>query len=116
MRHQYLEEPGNAGYPVQECGEMATAQPPGTALRDTSLKEQSRMKRADEVTIPMRIVVERPVVAERHSLQTKDNRPFDAKESSASAARSVDCTGGLTPGPQVLGLRARPYGPARGIG
>src|SRR3546814_11389092 len=68
---------------------------------DSSLKEQSRMKRADEDTIPMRIVVERPVVAVRHSLQTKDNRPFDAKESAAGEALSFDFPVRLAPGPKI---------------
>ena len=92
---------------------MATAQPPGTALRDTSLKEQSRMKRADEVTIPMRIVVERPVVAVRQSLQTKDGRPFDAKESASGEALSFDFPVRLAPGPKFFGDQVRRDGAER---
>src|SRR3546814_13089391 len=63
--------------------------------------------------LPMRIVVERPVVAVRHSLQTKDNRPFDAKESAAGEALSFDFPVRLAPGPKFFGEQVRRDGAER---
>ena len=65
------------------------------------------MKRSGEVTIPMRIVIESPVVAVRHSLQTKDGRPFDAKESASGEALSFDFPVRLAPGPKFFGDQVR---------
>ena len=71
------------------------------------------MKRSGEVTIPMRIVIESPVVAVRHSLQTKDGRPFDAKESASGEALSFDFPVRLAPGPKFFGDQVRREGAER---
>jgi len=74
---------------------------------------QTGMGRANEATIAMRIVIDRPVVGVTHSLQTKDNQPIDAKCSAAGESLSFDFPVRIAPGPKFLGEHVRREGAER---
>lgn len=69
--------------------------------------------RADQVEIPMRIVVRRPAAGVAYSLQTKDGGPFDSKASANGGALAFDFTVRVGPGPMFLGDQVRREGSVR---
>ena len=71
------------------------------------------MATADQVEIPLRIVIENPVPGVLHSLQAKDGHPLDPKRSNASESLSFDFPIRLAPGPKFFGDQVRREGPLR---
>ena len=71
------------------------------------------MATADQVEIPLRIVIENPVPGVLHSLQAKDGHPLDPKRSNASESLSFDFPIRLAPGPKFFGDQVRREGPQR---
>ena len=71
------------------------------------------MAKADQVEIPLRIVIENPVPGVLHSLQAKDGHPLDPKRATAGKALSFDFLIRLAPGPKFVGDQVRREGPER---
>lgn len=71
------------------------------------------MARKDQVEIPMRIVIERPVAGVLHSLQEGDDRPLDPKRSDAGESLAFDFVVRIGPGPKFFGDQVRREGPVR---
>jgi hypothetical protein len=71
------------------------------------------MARADQIEIPMRIVIKRPVSGVLHSLQSSDRDPLDPKRSAEGEALTFDFTVRAAPGPKFFGDQVRREGPVR---
>lgn len=71
------------------------------------------MAKADQVQIPMRIVIENPVAGVAHSLQAKDNHPLDPKCSKDGEPLNFDFPIRVAPGPKFFGDQVRREGPER---
>jgi hypothetical protein len=71
------------------------------------------MVRESQSEIPMRIVIEQPVVGVLHSLQAKDDHPLDPKCSKAGEALTFDFPVRVGPGPKFSGDQVRREGPER---
>lgn len=71
------------------------------------------MARESQIEIPMRIVIEQPVVGVLHSLQAKDDHPLDPKCSKAGEALTFDFVVRVGPGPKFFGDQVRREGPER---
>jgi hypothetical protein len=71
------------------------------------------MATADQVQIPLRIVIENPVSGVLHSLQAKDGHPLDPKRATAGESLSFDVPIRLAPGPKFFGDQVRREGPER---
>lgn len=71
------------------------------------------MAKADQIEIPLRIVIQQPVIGVFHSLQSKDDTPLDAKCSQAGAPLAFDFTVRVGPGPKFFGDQVRREGPER---
>lgn len=71
------------------------------------------MAKADQVQIPMRIVIENPVAGVLHSLQAKDSHPLDPKRSTAGEPLAFDFPIRVAPGPKFFGDQVRREGPQR---
>jgi hypothetical protein len=71
------------------------------------------MARADQIEIPMRIVIERPVVGVRHSLQRGDDGVLDPKQSAGGEPLAFDFTIRVAPGPKFFGDQVRREGQER---
>ena len=71
------------------------------------------MAKADQVEIPLRIVIENPVPGVLHSLQAKDGHPLDPKRATAGEALSFDFPIRLAPGPKFFGDQVRREGALR---
>ena len=71
------------------------------------------MPKADQVEIPLRIVIENPVPGMLHSLQAKDGHPLDPKRSTAGEPLAFDLPIRIAPGPKFFGDQVRREGPQR---
>ena len=71
------------------------------------------MKRADQIEIHMRIVIDEPVVGVAHSLQSRDGGPLDSQCSKAGEPLAFDFTIRVAPGPKFFGDQVRREGPER---
>lgn len=71
------------------------------------------MVRANQTEIPIRIIIEQPVVGVLHSLQSKDDQPLDPKSSKAGESLTFDLTVRIGPGPKFFGDQVRREGPER---
>ena len=71
------------------------------------------MAKADQVQIPIRIVIENPVARVVHSLQAKDDHPLDPKHSKDGESLSFDFQVRVAPGPKFFGDQVRREGPER---
>jgi hypothetical protein len=71
------------------------------------------MAKADQLEIPLRIVIENPVPGVLHSLQSKDGHPLHPKRSSAGESLSFDFPIRIAPGPKIFGDQVRREGPQR---
>jgi hypothetical protein len=71
------------------------------------------MTKADQTTIPMRIIIEQPVIGVVHSLQAKDESPLDPKASRAGEPLVFDFPIRVGPGPKFFGDQVRREGPER---
>jgi hypothetical protein len=71
------------------------------------------MARADQTEIPLRIVIEQPVVGVLHSLQAKDDGPLDPKRSASGEPLAFDFPVRIAPGPKFFGDQVRREGPER---
>ena len=71
------------------------------------------MAKAEQVKIPLRIVIENPVAGVLHSLQAKDGHPLDPKRAAAGEALSFDFPIRVAPGPKFFGDQVRREGPQR---
>jgi hypothetical protein len=71
------------------------------------------MARADQTEIPMRIVIENPVLGVLHSLQSGDTGILDAKRSKAGEPLAFDFPARIAPGPKFFGDQVRREGPTR---
>lgn len=71
------------------------------------------MAKADQRLVYFRIVIEQPVIGVRHSLQSKDDKPLDPKESKDGEALSFDFPIRVGPGPKFFGDQVRREGPER---
>lgn len=71
------------------------------------------MVRAHQTEIPMRIIIEQPVVGVLHSLQSKDDQPLDPKSPAAGEPLTFDFTVRVGPGPTFFGDQVRREGPER---
>jgi hypothetical protein len=71
------------------------------------------MARADQIEIPMRIVIEQPVVGVIYSLQAKDDSPLDPKRSATGEPLAFDFPVRIEPGPKFFGDQVRREGPER---
>lgn len=73
----------------------------------------SGMARADQIEIPMRIVIEHPVTGVRHSLQSGDHDVLDPRHSVAGEPLTFDFPVRIAPGPKFFGDQVRREGPER---
>ena len=64
------------------------------------------MPRADQVEVPFRIVIERPVPGVVHSLQD-DDRPLDPKQTTSGEPLEFDFPVRIGPGPKYFGRQVR---------
>jgi hypothetical protein len=71
------------------------------------------MARADQVLVPMRIRIERPVPGVLHSLQSKDGHPLHPAVSKAGEPLAFDFEVRVAPGPKFFGDQVRREGPER---
>lgn len=71
------------------------------------------MVRESQIEIPMRIVIEQPVVGVLHSLQGKDDHPRDPRCSNTGEALTFDFLVRVGPGPKFFGDQVRREGPER---
>ena len=71
------------------------------------------MAKADQVEIPLRIVIEDPVPGVLHSLQAKDGHPLDPKRSNGGEPLAFDFPVRVAPGPKFFGDQVRREGPER---
>lgn len=71
------------------------------------------MAKADQHVIPMRIIVEQPVIGVLHSLQAKDEAPLDPKSSQGGEPLAFDFAIRVEPGPKFFGDQVRREGPVR---
>jgi hypothetical protein len=71
------------------------------------------MATADQVEIPLRIVIENPVPGVLHSLQAKDGHPLDPQRSTAGESLIFDFRIRAAPGPKFFGDQVRREGPER---
>src|SRR5258705_4967866 len=71
------------------------------------------MAKADQLEIPLRIVIENPVPSVLHSLQSKDGHPLDPNRSSAGERLALAFPIRIAPGPKVFGDQVRRVGPHR---
>ncbi|MES2056084.1 MAG: DUF5990 family protein [Pseudomonadota bacterium] len=71
------------------------------------------MAPADQIEIPMRIIIEQPVPGVLHSLQSKDDQPLDPKRSHGGEPLAFDFPIRIAPGPRFLGDQVRREGPER---
>jgi hypothetical protein len=71
------------------------------------------MAKADQVQIPMRIVIENPVAGVLHSLQAKDGHPLDPKRATGGESLAFNFPIRFAPGPKFLGDQVRREGPLR---
>jgi hypothetical protein len=71
------------------------------------------MKRADQVEIRARIVIERPVAGVLHSLQSKDGHPANPQRSAKGEPLAFDFPLRIAPGPKFFGDQVRREGPER---
>lgn len=71
------------------------------------------MGRAEQIEIPIRIIVDQPVVGVFYSLQGKDGHPLDAKSSSDGEPLAFDFPIRVAPGPKFFGDQVRREGPER---
>jgi len=71
------------------------------------------MAKADQTEIPMRIVIEDPVPAVLHSLQSKAGGPLDPKRSRTGEQLVFDFPVRIGPGPKFFGEQVRREGPQR---
>jgi hypothetical protein len=71
------------------------------------------MAKADQVQIPVRIVIENPVLGVLHSLQSKDGHPLDPKRSTPGEPLVFDFPVRIAPGPKFFGDQVRREGPQR---
>ncbi len=71
------------------------------------------MPRADQIEIPMRIVIEQPVAGVRHSLQSGDDGILDPKASKAGESLTFDFPVRIAPGPKFFGDQVRREGKER---
>ena len=71
------------------------------------------MKRADQVEIRARIVIEHPVAGVLHSLQSKDGHPLDPRHSAKGEPLAFDFPLRIGPGPKFFGDQVRREGPER---
>jgi hypothetical protein len=69
--------------------------------------------RRDQVKIAARILINHPVPAVAHSLQSKDGHPLDAKTSKGGEPLAFEFPLRLGPGPKFFGDQVRPEGPIR---
>ena len=71
------------------------------------------MAGGEQTEIPMRIVIEQPVIGVPYSLQSKDDEPFDAKLSALGEPLQFDFHVRMGPGPKFFGEQVRREGPVR---
>lgn len=71
------------------------------------------MPREPKTDVPMRIVIEQPVIGVAHSLQDKDGQPLTPKRSTAGEALAFDFVVQTAPGPKFTGDQVRREGPER---
>jgi hypothetical protein len=71
------------------------------------------MVRTNQTEIPMRIIIEQPVVGVLYSLQSKDDQPLDPKSSKAGESLTFDFTVRVGAGPKFFGDQVRREGPVR---
>lgn len=71
------------------------------------------MTKADQVDVPLRITIERPVIGVLHSLQGKDDGPLDPKSSTEGEALVFDLSIRIGAGPKFFGDQVRREGPVR---
>jgi len=71
------------------------------------------MAKADQIQIPLRIVIENPVSGVLHSLQSKDGHPLDPKRSATGEPLAFDFPIRIAPGPKLFGDQVRREGPER---
>lgn len=71
------------------------------------------MTKPEQTEIRMRILIERPVVGVRHSLQAKDGRPLEPKVSRGGEPLAFDFSVRIAPGPKFFGDQVRREGPER---
>lgn len=71
------------------------------------------MARADQTEIPIRIVIEQPIVGVLHSLQAGDDGVLDPKQSLAGEALTFDFNIRVAPGPKFFGDQVRREGKER---
>jgi len=71
------------------------------------------MAKADEVEIPLRIVIDNPVPGVLHSLQAKDGNPLDPQRSTSGEPLAFDFKIRVAPGPKFFGDQVRREGPER---
>ncbi|VDC33035.1 DUF5990 family protein [Pseudogemmobacter humi] len=68
---------------------------------------------AERRAIPMRIIIEQPVVGVVHSLQARDGSPLDPKSSRGGEALAFDFQISVGPGPKFFGDQVLREGPLR---
>ncbi|WHO40556.1 DUF5990 family protein [Sphingobium sp. AP49] len=71
------------------------------------------MGRAEQTVLPMRIVIDQPVVGVAYSLQGKDGHPLDPQISRAGEALAFDFAIRVAPGPKYFGDQVRREGAER---
>ena len=71
------------------------------------------MAKADQLEIPLRIVIENPVPGVLHSLQAKDGHLLDPRRSVAGESLAFDFPIRVAPGPKFFGDQVRREGPQR---
>lgn len=74
---------------------------------------ETRVARADQSVVNLRIVVENPVIGVLHSLQAKDGTPLEPKRSHDGEPLDFDFQIRVGPGPKFFGDQVRPEGPVR---
>lgn len=72
-----------------------------------------RMARTAPTVVDFRIVIEQPVAAVAHSLQSKDGEPLDPKRSRGGEPLVFDFPVRVAPGPKFSGDQIRREGPER---
>lgn len=71
------------------------------------------MARVDQTEIPVRIVIEQPVIGVPYSLQSKEGGPLGAKRSAFGEPLRFDFRLKIAPGPKFFGEQVRREGPVR---
>jgi hypothetical protein len=71
------------------------------------------MIKTDPSPINLRLIIERPVIGVRHSLQAKDGSPLDPKTSRGGEPLHFEFQVRAAPGPKFFGDQVRREGPVR---